>query len=102
VINAPGIRGKSECYVGNDSRVTLDVDYEITRPYIEASDFDDFNTGVEKLRSGVSVGLTHALRNGAFTKPGSTYSGNRGALIATIAFIAALVIIRIILANNGN
>lgn len=102
VVKAPGVRGKTECYVGNDSRVTLDVDYEITRPWIEAADFDEFNAGVEKLRSGTSVSLTHVLKNGAFSNPGSTYSGNRGALIATIAFIAALVIIRIVLSANGS
>jgi hypothetical protein len=102
VVNAPGIRGKSECYVASDSRVQLDVDYEITRPYVEPADLDEFREGAEKLRSGVSVGLTHAVKNGAFTKAGSTYSGNRGALIATIVFIAALVIIRIVLGQNGD
>jgi transglutaminase-like putative cysteine protease len=102
LVKAPGIRGKSECYVGNDSRVMLEVDYEITKPWIEPSEFDDFTAGLEKLRGGTSVGLTHAVKNGAFTKTGSTYSGNRGALIATVALIAALVIIRILLGSNGN
>jgi transglutaminase-like putative cysteine protease len=101
LVKAPGIRGKSECYVGGDSRVTLDVDYEITQPHVDGSDLEEFNAGVEKLRGGVSVGLSHTVKNGAFVKSGSTYSGNRGAIIAVVVFIAALIFIRIVLANSG-
>lgn len=100
-VSAPGIRGKAECRVASDSRIIVDVDYEITNAHVDGIDLEALNAGVERLRSGASIALTHGVRNGAFVKPGNAYSGNRGALIATGIFIAALIIIRIILGNNG-
>lgn len=101
VVDAPGIRGRSEFRIDDTSRMVLDVDYEITSTCVEPKDLEVFSTAMDKLRTGLSMGLTHAVKNGEFVKTGgSNYSGNRGALIGAGLLIAALVIIRILTAMN--
>ena len=100
-VNAPGLRGRSEFLITDASRMQLEVDYEITAFSVETKDLDAFREGIEKLRTGFSVGLNHGVRDGAFaTSPVAKHSKDYNIpAIAAGVFLLLLVITRIFFAH---